>query len=52
METVKAGKISYHRNEELLSVVRQKSEEKFRQFIAALTATEQTELAGLLDVKS
>jgi len=49
MLTVKAGKTFYHRNEELLNILMQKREDKFRQFIVALKAFDMTELAGSLE---
>ena len=52
METVRAGRTLYHRNEELLNVLRRKDEAKFQQFVAALRATSMNELADMLEINS
>jgi len=52
METIKSGKTFYDRNEELLRVMRGKSEEKCQQFVAALRVAYMSHLADLLEVKS
>jgi len=52
MQTVKAGKTSYDRNEELLSVMMRKNDAKFKQFVAALRAANMTDLAGSLEINS
>jgi len=52
METIKSGKTFYDRNEELLRVMRGKSEAKCQQFVAALRVAEMSHLADLLEVKS
>ena len=52
METVKAGRTFYDRNEELMSVMMRKSRGKFREFVAALRACNMTDLADVLELNS
>jgi len=52
METIKAGKTFYDRNDELLGVMQRKSEAKCRQFIMALRTANMTHLAEILEIKS
>ena len=51
-ETVKAGKTFYDRNEELVEVMKRKTEVQFQQFVVALRAYNMTELADALEVQS
>lgn len=51
-ETIKAGKTFYDRNEELLSVMRRKTEAKFREFVVTLRATDMADLADILEIDS
>lgn len=52
METIKAGKTFYDRNEELLNVMLHKTEVKFQQFVVALKATNMNEIAGILEIST
>jgi len=52
MKNVEAGKTFYDRNEELLSVMRRKSEVKFREFVAMLRTTDMADLADVLEISS
>jgi len=49
METVRAGRTFYDRNEQLLSVMRRKTESEFREFVAALARNEMKHLAAALE---
>jgi len=51
-ETIKAGKTFYDSNEELLEVMKRKTEVQFQQFVAALRAYDMTELADALEIQS
>jgi len=52
METIKTGKTSYDRNEELLSVMTRKNEVNFQQFVSGLRAFDMTPLADILEITS
>lgn len=51
-ETIRAGKTSYDRNEELLNTMLRKTEVKFREFVVALRASNMAELADILEINS
>jgi len=52
METIKTGRTSYDRNEELLNVMLRKTDVKFREFVVKVRACNMAHLAEMLEIDS
>jgi len=51
LETIKAGKTSYDRNDALLLIIQRKSDEKCQKFVTTLRTANMSHLAQMLEIK-